>query len=661
MLFPYDVLVDSWPTVLVGLVLFGLAFDFLVRFPLRSWKRLRSLRRIVHALRHDTTSIQRHGPDLYSMVGRAVEEPIFPALWREYSKTLHGQRGVDEQGQQIIVRWRATTMAENYFTEQALVNSPLQAEYFKHLPGILTGLGIIGTFSGLIRGLSHFHVSLDPADAQRTLANLIRAVGHAFYVSGAAVALAILFTWIEKLSLSACYARVERIQLGINRLFQAGAGEEYLERLVRACETSATQALHIKEALVADLKQILQEVTSQQVAASASDSRKISAELGGVIAKTLSGPIDRIAQAVDRVGSGQGEAINTMLVDVLTHFSERIKEIFGSEMRGMSDLLIAMQTTAKNYEGLAASIDSAAKNAADTLAERLSEAVASMETRQHLIAERISELFERISALISQSQSAAGEQIQQSLSHLGSQVVDVIAELQEQARNSLERQNHESARFVDQTGATVMGLSREMEALVRQSGETSRSLQTSVAALAGVTQDSLAKMNSGAELLYAALGNFNKAGEYLTTSVNRSSSAIDRIDAASRVLGGAMNGATEVLDDYKKSRDSFGTMLSDLKSTILNAKKEASVNSDLIEKLRGAATQLASAEKQSEQYLEGINKVLAEAHKSFAENLDRTLGHGNARFHEELSQAVGLLSAGIQDLEVVVDRIPVQR
>lgn len=46
---------------------------------------------------------------------------------------------------------RATVPAETFFTEQALVDTPLRTEFFKHVPGILTGIGIIGTFYGLLR------------------------------------------------------------------------------------------------------------------------------------------------------------------------------------------------------------------------------------------------------------------------------------------------------------------------------------------------------------------------------------------------------------------------------------------------------------------------------------------------------------------------------
>jgi hypothetical protein len=587
---------NNWPTVLVALFLASLALDFVVRFLFRATSRLRSLKRIVVALRQqDAVFTKQKVRDLNSVLGEAEEEPIFPELWSEYSKTLHPQRGVDEYGQQRILRWRATALAESFFTEQALVNSPLRTEYFKHLPGILTGLGIIGTFSGLIKGLSHFHVSPTPEETQLALSNLIQAVGHAFYLSAAAIVLAILFTCIEKLLLSSCYSRVERIQHAIDRLFRGGAGEEYLERLVQACETSATQALHIKEALVADLKQILQEVTAQQVAASSRDSSRMAVELGGVIAATLSGPVADISVAVGRAGSNQETAINTMLVDVLTQFSERLADF-----------------------------------------------------------------AEQIRALVSQSQAETGRTLQQTVSQLGDQVAGVLKQLPEQARATLDRQHQEGARFAQQTNASVMGLSREVENLIRLSSETSRSLQSSLTTLAEETRDSIGRMKSSAELVYAASSEFGKAGERLTDRLNGSGNALEKIEAATHLLGAAMNSATEVLDDYKESRGVFAMMIEDLKGTIQNAKKEAFMTSDLIERLGAAASQLGNAEKQSEAYLLGINEVLSQAHEVFAQNVEKTLQRGNAQFHKELSEAVGLLSTGIRDLEAVLERVPVE-
>jgi len=648
---------------LIIVVLCALALHFLFRFCIPALAVLRSLTRIYQSLRAPgTRAAQQRGNDLPAMLGAAAEEPAFATLWKQYAKTLHPRRAVDDQGQQRIVGWRATALAETVFTEQALVDSPLRTEYFKHLPGILTGVGIIGTFRGLIQGLRNFLPSLDPTQMQEALKALIKVVGDAFLTSAAAIILAILFTLIEKLLLNACYRRVEAIQRSIDRLFEAGVGEEYLERLVRASETSATQAIQIKDALVADLKQILTEVTTRQVEASARDSKEISNRVAQVIAERLGGPIDTISEAVRYVGASQGEAIHAMLADVLVRFSDQIHAMFGGQMNGVSELLTqtatAMEQTAARFDRLAASVESAGKNTTDAMTNKIEVSLAAMEARQQDLSRQTFEFTGQLTALVSHSQRESAEKLQQTLATLGEQVVGVVGQIHDQARTSGERQRDDETRFLDHTGTMVGGLSREIENLLRQSSDTTLGLRDSVAALAEATRDSVTRMNAGAELLHGASSDFAKAGQSVAATMQGASGAMDRIHIATQSLSSAMNGTIEILDEYKKSRDAFAMMVADLKATIQNASKEAAMTSELVEKLQAAALQLGRAEKLSQDYLGGVNEVLTRTHEAFAASLERTLNHGNARFHIELSKAVDLLATGIRDLENVIELVP---
>ena len=219
-----------------------------------------------------------------------------------------------------------------------------------------------------------------------------------------------------------------------------------------------------------------------------------------------------ISVAVERAGAIQADAINTMLLDVLARFTEQMQEMFGGQMKGMGDLLLqttqSMQETTSRFERLATSVDSAGKNVTDAMA--------------------------------------------------------VVGQLHDQARDTAERHHEQSARFADQTGATVMGLTKEVENLLRQSGETSRSLQGSVAAIGDVTRDAIVRMNSGAELLYVASREFAKAGEGVIASMKGSSGAIDRIQAATLSLSSAMNGTTEAVAELQEEsggirHDSYGS------------------------------------------------------------------------------------------------------
>ena len=180
-------------------------------------------------------------------------------LWKEYQESLHLQRE-ERDGQRHIKSARATTPAEMYFNSQFVVDSRLRTEFFKHLPGLFTGIGIIGTFTGLIDGLRAFQVSENAATVRASLESLMHSVGEAFLISASAIAAAMVVTFVEKLLLASLYRRTEEIAHLIDARFVAGAGEEYLQRLVKASEESASQSKILKDALVKELGELLREL-----------------------------------------------------------------------------------------------------------------------------------------------------------------------------------------------------------------------------------------------------------------------------------------------------------------------------------------------------------------------------------------------------------------
>jgi hypothetical protein len=292
------VLIEYWHIAIVAALLLLISIGFVFRFVFPALRLARELDDAIAVLKGIRSRIDGNVVELGEIESKAMVGPALSHLWSEYAKTLHPQREDGDNGQSRIVRWRATSLADNFFSEQAVVDTRLRTEYYKHLPGILTGLGIIGTFTGLIIGLGRFKVPKDLTKVQEQLEQLIDSVGHAFYVSAAAIALAMLFTWIEKSFVAARYRQVELLRELVDSMFKGGAGEEYLERMVAASETSATQAAHIKNALVADLKEILTTLANQQIEAQARHTGMISADVGKAIADSLGPPMEAISKAV---------------------------------------------------------------------------------------------------------------------------------------------------------------------------------------------------------------------------------------------------------------------------------------------------------------------------------------------------------------------------
>lgn len=626
-------------------------------------------------------------------------------LWSEYQETLHAQKHVDNFGQEKIIRWRSTTMSEMFFTEQVLVDTPLKTEYYKHLPGILTGIGIIGTFSGLILGLMKFEVDGPPAIVRASLGNLIQGVGHSFLVSAAAIILAMIFTYIEKSTVTNCYRLVEEFCQVIDSLFDAGAGEEYLERLVIAAESSATQSSQIKDALVADLKQILTDLNTQQLEASANHNRDLSRNISQSFAEVLREPMDRISQAVTHVGSSQGEAVNQLLTDVLSNFSTQMNEMFGSQFHGMNEMMhqstLAMQSTISRFDQLAANMETAGQGAADAMAGKLSDAISSMEARQSAASQQMSVFLEQMRMVSKDSQTETSQKMQSILGELGEKVSSMVSQLELQAEKTAG--NHEShlaqlsgnmiesinmmktlmkesqaetlsiskradedhsrrqEEFSNQTASLISDLSNQVGTLSDRVGNAAEAMRTSITSLTQASRDSMDRFSAGAETLYVASSDFAKAGQGVATTMQSAAQATEKMQSVAVLLSGAAASVQNVMDDYKKTRETFAAIVADLESTISNASREASFTSEIISQIRQATELLTAAQSETEDYLKNVTDVLALAHTDFASNVTKTLRKGNADFQQELSTAVGLLKSGIQDFGDALDSFSTKR
>jgi ABC-type transporter Mla subunit MlaD len=654
---------QNWHIWTIGFILMGITVGAIWRFILPAIRLDSELKNVIVRLKEVKYRNRNSAvTDLDQIGGEIMEGEKLSHLWSEYTETLHAQKTIDQNsGQEKIACWRATSMAEAFFSEQVLVDTPLKTEFYKHLPGILTGLGIIGTFSGLIMGLSNFNVTDDANVVRASLATLIQGVGHAFLISALAIALAMLFTWLEKSMVTARYRQVEELCHLIDSLFDAGAGEEYLARLVKAAETSATQSLQIKDALVADLKQILSDITNQQVAAAANHNQQLSAVITQSFAESIREPIQRISAAVEHVGSNQGEAVNKLLTDVLASFTAQMRDMFGGQLQGMTDVLqfttSSVNKVATQFDQISESLQQAGKGAADAMADRLNELIASLEARQQVMNQQMGEFVDQIRSLVRESQTESSQKMQEVLGELGEKVSGMVTQLDMQSRQAMEHHDARQNQFAQQTTATIGGLETHIQELCSSLKQASQQMGASVDTLAQTTKSSIDQLDSGAAVLNQAAAAFAKAGNGVTTTMQSASQATEKIQGVAVALSHATTGVQKVMEDYKGTRDTFATIVSELKSTVENARRDASLTTDLVESLSRAAQQLGAAKSEAENYLQGVSQVLVEAHSVFAKSIESTLHQGNAQFRHELSTAVGHLKSGIQDFSEALEGV----
>lgn len=262
-----DFFVSLLPQIpnLILLVVAALTLVFLVVFARKYQASQKGLGEAIKGL--ESKLGNHNGRDPRDLDPIFAKQPLLH-IWNEYSDTLHPMR-LALAGQTPVVEYRSSMPAEMMFTKESLVDGPLFDDFWRHLPGILTGLGIIGTFAGLLHGLSDFRKAIAPSSdtiastsnaaekAVSGLGPLLDAVMHAFMVSAAAIGCAMLVVFISRLLVARLNSKVEHLCDLIDSLYKSGAGEEYLQRLVESSEKSEVHTAQLKDALVEDLTDLV--------------------------------------------------------------------------------------------------------------------------------------------------------------------------------------------------------------------------------------------------------------------------------------------------------------------------------------------------------------------------------------------------------------------
>jgi hypothetical protein len=607
-------------------------------------------------------------------------------LWSEYQDTLHVQRE-ERDGQLRVVAVRSTTSAEAYFSGQSLVDSRLHTEFFKHLPGIFTGLGIIGTFTGLIDGLRQFQVSENAATVRASLEALMRAVGEAFLISAIAIATAMVVTFIEKLILANLYKKAEEIAHAIDAQFNTGAGEEYLARLVTASEASASQTKILKDALVRELGDILRELStsqlangerlslqlvqrieeaaSRQVVAAKEDNQALGALIAGSIEESLKSPLEDIASSV-RVASGdQSASAVKMLNDVMVSFSQRLNDLFGGQINGINELnkqtAQGMQDAVSCLNALVGKLEESGKRTTDEMAAQMAASIAAMEERQAGMNAEASAFVDQIRKLVESSQAETQQKLQSTLESIGQQMTTILGTLAESQARVFEGNRSREETMTDRAKGLVTDMTGTVEAAIQEIKAASQGMAQSVSALSIATTSSIDKLNVGAERINTAATNFATAGDRVTGVMSQAANVSAKLSEVSGSLTTSASAVQAALADYRAQREAVAQLLTDVRATVDLARKEASLTADVLQRIESSTAKLGTAQKAADAYLDGVSEVLAESSEAFRESVVSTLSKVNYDFHEKLSSAVGLLSTAVQELEVTLGSLAPKR
>jgi hypothetical protein len=339
-------------------------------------------------------------------------------------------------------------------------------------------------------------------------------------------------------------------------------------------------------------------------------------------------------------------------------FSEKLNELFGGQISGINNLnqqtAQSMQDAIGRLGTLVENIEASGRRSSDTMTERLTGVIEEMRSRQEEMNSRAADFVEQTRQAMLTSRSETDRKLEESLEKIGTQTAALVNSLKDVHLSAVEETQAREQALTSHVETVTAGLSGTMAKAIQEMGALSAQMTDSISKLSQTTQSSVAKLESGSERLLTAARDFAAAGDKVNGVMHQVGNTASKMVQASEKLQSAGSMVQELLDDYQAQRSATEAVLGELRATVEAARREASLTSGILHGIETSAQRLGAAQKDADEYLEGVSEVLGAAHQAFSDAVHQTLDKANQSFHDKLTQAVGLLSASITELEITL-------
>lgn len=366
----------QWP--LSALIILGilalLALSFLVMFLVPAIGLRLALgraRSVVVARRQD--ALER--------VAKAFEgDDALRHLWLQYRGQLRGPNG-SANGQAV----HSLSSARDVFDLHTITHSRLRLDLFRNLPGILTGLGIVGTFMGIIKGIRGLQFSQDPSEVQRVFDTLSVGVAEAFVVSMTAITLSMAVTLVEKTLMSSIAHALDAMNVGLDAMHPPRPGSELLPAAHIAAPQPATT--YMPAPVTAPAPAPAPSAAAQSTAAAERPAAEVQRS-NELLAQLL-------------LVTTQVQGATKAMAELARALPETIAEQSRVASQGSQQTAQSLRGLSSRLEGVASTIEVSGRRTLETVAARLMQAEMQMVSRNQAVAEHLGELVHRIETLCS--------------------------------------------------------------------------------------------------------------------------------------------------------------------------------------------------------------------------------------------------------------------
>ena len=552
-------------------------------------------------------------------------------------------------------RFHNTVQAENFFNHSSVIRKKI-ATWHNAIPGILTGLGLFGTFVALLLGLAQLHVEPD-TEKVTGISEFINALSGKFSSSIAGLLMAILYTSCERILVSKLDNYLYHLQHRINEIFTRITPEKLLSlSLNESKKQSASMELlasDLAERIQASMQQSINPEINKMIVA-IEQLNKTTDNLGDLNTQSLNRAID----ALDGIKSQSSDAIVEAMKSMMEEFRSTLTGTASNELGELSKSLA-------NASSFLASMDTKNQQMEDRMGlilNQLSEGLANQQNQFGSHSQALAQTMENLIAKMEQSSSQSVEVLQGRIEEMLQQNTGWATQMQEQMQGMAQSLTQVSERMIvkvqeastsqsnqlqetqnalnAQQREMVQGLQQEMSTLVENIGQQIQEREIKIQELFNQAvqsqQQLIGQITNASSELKRAFEQYKDTLEVNKVMLAEAKPVVSQLQGVSGQIGSGLERISEsnsqmqrTLNENQQFVQSYQQLVADLKS-LHDRQKDAYTIMD---------ERLGSILKQ-------INDHMIQYNATTRDGLQKVLGD----WDNELRTSVKLLSGPVSEL-----------
>lgn len=474
--------------------------------------------------------------------GKSVHEMYFPADQRKalikLSSTIKNFSEILREDNGVLYATQDVEAVSHTLWEPPLLRSRL-------IPAgaaILTGLGVLGTFAGLLLGLSGLQLDGNMEHLQAEIRQVAQGASVAFETSVWGVSLSLALTVLEKLCSSGVSRRLLSLQGLLLQLFPPFPLPEIMRDTRDSSRDTVTHLAGLAEQIGENMQRSLDSFSENMLNSLASNiseasnriSQAISASLTETLQNTLIPSIDRMSAASQDLATRQAQGSEKALSHLLTEFTGRMGEAGNSQKEAMREATQEMQQTMS------------------TFADSMTGLVRSLQEQQQAFEQRQQNQMERLDTAFRQMSEEQGR----NMSKASADMLEVLSTFRDGVREELSRQAADMGKVSDDIRNSLQDMSVTMKEFFAQLGQHQQSqMERLDAAFRKMSEEQGLNMGKASEDMLAVMASFRDGvREELTRQAMDMGKISDEIHSSLREMSISMKGFFEQMGELQQAQ-----------------------------------------------------------------------------------------------------------